>query len=115
MERLTYYDDGVLLKRNSIKGRAEAILRLSEYEDTGLTPGRIMEQDIEIDNLCAALATAEAQRDAAIKDRDAIKNSAYPVCPSCELENDRIIKSSTCDRCGATLYRYRGAGTEESK
>lgn len=56
MDRLTYYDeDGyAVLKRNSIKGRAEAIARLAEYEDIG-TPAELRALKAENERLEGAV------------------------------------------------------------
>ena len=96
MERLTYeiMDGGMVTDKENVKEfeiedwvtvyAGNAVFRLAEYEDTGLTPPEIME----------------------LKERDTAKkveliNGGVPVCPVC---GHRVVRCyDFCPDCGQRL------------
>lgn len=95
MERLTYeiMDGGMVTDKENVKEfeiedwvtvyAGNAVFRLAEYEDTGLTPPEIME----------------------LKERDMAKkieiNAGVPICPVC---GRRIVRCyDFCPDCGQRL------------
>lgn len=98
MERLTYeiMDGGMVTDKENVKEfeiedwvtvcAGNAVFRLAEYEDTGLTPPEIME----------------------LKERDTAKkieiNAGIPTCPVC---GRRIVKCyDFCPDCGQRMEQY---------
>ena len=101
MERLTYeiMDGGMVTDKENVKEfeiedwvtvyAGNAVFRLAEYEDTGLTPPEIMELK---------------ERDTAMEINEIHVDEYY--CPVCGAENNcdqGVVEDNFCPRCGQRL------------
>lgn len=102
MERLTYeiIDGGMVTDKENIKEfeiedgftvyAGNAVFRLADYEDTGLTPQEIM--DLK-------------ERDTAMEINEIHVDEYY--CPACGAENNcdqGVVEDNFCPRCGQRFW-----------